>query len=182
MARLEVRVNDALGHLFPVGIVESWSLCPEDEGWTQRQPSGIPYYDYVQKYEALPNTFNPVQFDPAKWAAAAKRAGMKYMVFTTKHHDGFNMYDTKQSDYKITAPNVPFSKDPRADVTKEVFNAFRKEGIHIGAYYSKPDWHVDSYWWDYFPRKTVTPATTWLNTPSAGIPSRSSPSTRSRNS
>ncbi|MGN6508934.1 MAG: alpha-L-fucosidase, partial [Chitinophaga sp.] len=57
------------------GIVESWSLCPEDEGWTQRKPAGIPYYEYVQKYEALPNTFNPVKFDPAKWAAAAKRAG-----------------------------------------------------------------------------------------------------------
>ncbi|WP_423736544.1 alpha-L-fucosidase [Chitinophaga caseinilytica] len=140
------------------GIVESWSLCPEDEGWTQRQPAGVPYYEYVKKYEALPNTFNPVNFDPAKWAAAAKKAGMRYMVFTTKHHDGFNMFDTKQSDYKITAPNVPFSKDPRADVTKEVFNAFRKEGIHIGAYFSKPDWHVDSYWWSYFPPKDRNPS------------------------
>lgn len=140
------------------GIVESWSLCPEDEGWTQRKPAGIPYYEYVQKYEALANTFNPVKFDPAKWAAAAKKAGMKYMVFTTKHHDGFNMFDTKQSDYKITAPNVPFSKDPRADVTKETFNAFRKEGIRIGAYFSKPDWNVDSYWWPYFPPKDRNPS------------------------
>ncbi|RPD41299.1 alpha-L-fucosidase [Chitinophaga barathri] len=140
------------------GVVESWSICPEDEGWTQRKPAGIPYYEYVQKYEALAKTFNPVKFDPAKWAAAAKRAGMKYMVFTTKHHDGFNMFDTKQSDYKITSPNVPFSKDPRADVTKETFNAFRKEGIHIGAYFSKPDWHVDSYWWSYFPPKDRNPS------------------------
>ena len=140
------------------GIVESWSLCPEDEGWTQRKPAGIPYYEYVQKYEALPNTFNPVKFDPAKWAAAAKRAGMKYMVFTTKHHDGFNMFDTKQSDYKITAPNVPFSKDPRADVTKETFNAFREAGIHIGAYFSKPDWHSEDYWWSYFPPKDRNPS------------------------
>lgn len=140
------------------GIVESWSLCPEDEGWTQRKPAGIPYYEYVQKYEALANSFNPVKFDPAKWAAAAKKAGMRYMVFTTKHHDGFNMFDTKQSNYKITAPNVPFSKDPRADVTKETFNAFRKEGIHIGAYFSKPDWNVDSYWWRYFPPKDRNPS------------------------
>ncbi len=88
----------------------------------------------------------------------AKKAGMKYMVFTTKHHDGFNMFDTKQSQYKITAPNVPFSKDPRADVTKETFNAFRKEGIHIGAYFSKPDWNVASYWWPYFPPKDRNPS------------------------
>ena len=139
------------------GIVESWSICPEDEGWTQREPYGIPYYEYLQKYEALANTFNPVKFDPARWAAAAKKAGMKYMVFTTKHHDGFSMFDTKQTDYRITAPNVPFSKDPRADVTKEIFNAFRKEGVHIGAYFSKPDWHSQNYWWSYFPPKDRNP-------------------------
>ena len=71
---------------------------------------------------------------------------MKYVVFTTKHHDGFNMFDTKFSDYKITAPNVPFSRNPRANVTKEVFDAFRRENFGIGAYFSKPDWHSDDYW------------------------------------
>src|SRR5690242_12692194 len=85
------------------GVVESWSICPEDEGWTQRKPAGIPYYDYLKKYEALGKTFNPVHFNPEKWAKAAKDAGMKYLVFTTKHHDGFCMFDTKQTDYKITA-------------------------------------------------------------------------------
>ncbi|ASZ09523.1 alpha-L-fucosidase [Chitinophaga pendula] len=135
------------------GVVESWSLCPEDEGWTQRKPAGIPYYEYVQKYEALGRTFNPTNFDPARWAKAAKEAGMKYLVFTTKHHDGYCMFDTKQTDYKITAPSNPFSKDPRADVTKAVFEAFRKEGIHTGAYFSKPDWHTEYYWWPYFPPK-----------------------------
>ena len=62
------------------------------------------YFDYVKAYENLQTTFNPTKFDPGKWAAAAKDAGMKYVVFTTKHHDGFCMFDTKQTDYKITSP------------------------------------------------------------------------------
>ncbi|RAJ10842.1 alpha-L-fucosidase [Chitinophaga skermanii] len=135
------------------GVVESWSLCPEDEGFTQRKPYGIPYYEYVQKYEGLAKTFNPTKFNPQRWAKATKDAGMKYMVFTTKHHDGFCMFDTKQTDYRITSPNVAFSKNPKADVTKEIFAAFRNEGIHIGAYFSKPDWNTENYWWPYFPPK-----------------------------
>lgn len=136
------------------GIVESWSLCPEDESWTQRKPEyGKSYYDYVKNYENLQTTFNPTRFDPQKWADAVKKAGMKYVVFTTKHHDGFAMFDTQQSDYKITSSKTPFSKNPKADVTKEIFNTFRKEGFKIGAYFSKPDWHSDDYWWSYFPPK-----------------------------
>lgn len=135
------------------GVVESWSICPEDEGWTQRKPAGIPYYEYIKKYEALGNSFNPVKFNPARWAQAAKAAGMQYMVFTTKHHDGYCMFDTKQTDYRITSPQGAFSKDPRANITKEIFEAFRKEGIHTGAYFSKPDWHSEYYWWQYFPPK-----------------------------
>jgi alpha-L-fucosidase len=92
-----------------------------------------------------------VKFDPAKWARAAKEAGMKYMVFTTKHHDGFCMFDTKTTDYRITSPNTPFHDDPRANVTKEIFDAFRAEGLWTGAYFSKPDWHSPDYWWPYFP-------------------------------
>lgn len=136
------------------GIVESWSLCPEDEGWTQRTKGNYKsYYEYVKDYEALGKQFNPEKFDPEKWAKAAKDAGMKYMVFTTKHHDGFNMFDTKQSDYKITADWVPFHSNAKADVTKEIFSAFRKEGFGIGAYFSKPDWHSEYFWWPYFPPK-----------------------------
>ncbi|MCJ7932540.1 MAG: alpha-L-fucosidase [Chryseobacterium sp.] len=136
------------------GIVESWSLCPEDESWTQRKPEhGTSYDEYVRNYENLQTTFNPKHFDPQKWADAVKKAGMKYVVFTTKHHDGFAMFDTKQSDYKITSSKTPFSKNPKADVAKEIFNTFRKEGFKIGAYFSKPDWHSDDYWWPYFPPK-----------------------------
>ena len=127
------------------GIVESWSICSEDVPWCRR-PAGISYVDYVKKYEDLPKTFNPVGFDPDKWATAAKDAGMKYVVFTTKHHDGFNMFDTKYSDYKITGQDVPFHTDPKANVTKEIFRSFRREGFLIGAYFSKPDWNSKDYW------------------------------------
>ena len=136
------------------GIVESWSLCPEDEGWTQRKgPYAKDYNEYTKAYENLQTTFNPVKFNPEKWVAAAKKAGMKYMIFTTKHHDGFSMFDTKQTDYKITSSKSPFASNPRSNVTKEIFGAFRKEGFSIGAYFSKPDWHSDDYWWPYFPPK-----------------------------
>ncbi|MFT3746821.1 MAG: alpha-L-fucosidase [Agriterribacter sp.] len=136
------------------GIVESWSICPEDEGWTQRKgPYSKNYFEYVKAYENLQTTFNPVNFQPEKWVAAAKDAGMKYMIFTTKHHDGFSMFDTKETDYKITDAKTPFSQNPRSNVTKEIFNAFRKDGFAIGAYFSKPDWHSNDYWWRYFPPK-----------------------------
>jgi alpha-L-fucosidase len=136
------------------GIVESWSICPEDVGWATggRKPSVADNYnDYVKKYTNLKTTFNPVNFNPQKWADAAKEAGMKYMVFTTKHHDGFCMFDTKYTDYRITDKDCPFSKDPRSNITKEVFDAFRKDNFWIGAYFSKPDWHSDYYWWKKFP-------------------------------
>ena len=135
-------------------IVESWSISPDDVGWatgarTQRNEED--YFAYLKKYEALKNTFNPTRFDPSKWAAAAKDAGMKYMIFTTKHHDGFCMFDSKYTDYKITDKDCPFSVDPRSNVTKEVFDAFRKENLWVGAYFSKPDWHSNYYWWKRFP-------------------------------
>lgn len=136
------------------GVVESWSICPEDEGWCRRDSShGKTYAEYVRNYEALQTTFDPVKFDPTKWARAAKEAGMKYMVFTTKHHDGFCMFDTKTTDYRITSHNTPFHADARANVTKHIFDAFRKEGLWTGAYFSKPDWHSPDYWWPYFPPK-----------------------------
>jgi len=126
------------------GVVESWSICSEDEPWCRRD---IPdYIAYKNKYEALKKTFNPVKFDPEAWARAAKYAGMRYVVHTTKHHDGFCMFDTRQTDYRITSAECPFSKNPRANIVKEIFDAFRREGFGIGAYFSKPDWHSPDYW------------------------------------
>jgi len=76
---------------------------------------------------------------------------MKYVVFTTKHHDGFCMFDSKYTDYKITSKETPFSANPKANITKEIFNAFRAEGLWAGAYFSKPDWHSEYYWDPKFP-------------------------------
>lgn len=130
------------------GVVESWSLCSEDEGWCVRRDDN--YTRYKANYEALKNTFNPVDYAPSKWAAAAQRAGMRYVVFTTKHHDGFCMFDTQQTDYKVTDPGCPFHAHPKANITRELFDAFRAEGLQIGAYFSKPDWHCPEYWWPNF--------------------------------
>ena len=133
-------------------VVESWSLCPEDEGWTQRKGVyAANYFDYVKAYERLQTTFYPIQFNPQKWVDAARHAGMKYMIFTTKHHDGFCMFDSRQTDYTITNARSAFSSSPRSNVTKEIFQAFRNQGFKIGAYFSKPDWHNTDYWWPYFP-------------------------------
>jgi alpha-L-fucosidase len=138
------------------GCIESWPLVEADKwarpddlpAWTER---GKDIARFRRDYFALPKTFNPTKFDPKLWARIAKQAGMRYMVFTTKHHDGFSMFDTKQTDFRVTAPDCPFSKSPRADVVRAVFDAFRAEGFGIGAYFSKSDWHSPHYWSPDFP-------------------------------
>jgi alpha-L-fucosidase len=130
------------------GIVESWSICAEDEEWCRRKNDN--YEEYKREYTDLKNTFNPIRFDPGQWAQAAKDAGMKYVVFTTKHHDGFCMFDTKTTDYKVTDPGCPFSISTKANIAKAIFDAFRAEGLWTGAYFSKPDWHSEYYWWPNF--------------------------------
>jgi alpha-L-fucosidase len=89
--------------------------------------------DYVKKYYALAATFNPVRFDPVEWARLAKLAGIEYVCFTAKHHDGFCMFDTAYSDFKIT--KTPYGKD----IAAQVADAFRNEGILVGFYYSPGD-------------------------------------------
>jgi alpha-L-fucosidase len=130
------------------GAVESWSICSEDEGWCVRRIDD--YEKYKKEYEGLKKTFNPTKFDPSKWSKAAKEAGMRYVVFTTKHHDGFCMFNTALTDYRITDKECPFSVNPKANIAKEIFDAFRKDGFWTGAYFSKPDWHSPYYWWPNF--------------------------------
>ena len=84
------------------GIVESWSICSEDVDWIPRD-STIAYEDYKKSYYKLIEKFNPTDFNPDQWADVTKAAGMKYMLFTTKHHDGFNLFNTKQTDFSIMA-------------------------------------------------------------------------------
>ena len=94
-------------------------------------------------YERLFSRFNPVDYDPEVWAKLAKKAGMKYAVFITRHHEGFNLWDTKYSDYKVT--NTPYGKD----ILRMWVDAFRKEGIKIGLYVSLFDWHHPHFTIDY---------------------------------
>lgn len=90
--------------------------------------------DYLDRYiTQLPQTFNPTRFDPDEWARQAKVAGMRYVVFTTKHHSGFCMFDTASTDFNIM--NTPYGRD----ITKEIVDAFRHYGIAIGFYFSPDD-------------------------------------------
>src|ERR1035437_6102865 len=109
-------------------------------------------HEWVKNHEHLTNEqyqkyfdeFNPDQFDPKKWAKEAKAAGMKYAVLTTKHHEGFCLFDSKYTDYK--APNT----GAKRDLVKEYVDAFRAEGIRIGFYYSLLDWHHPDYTIDHY--------------------------------
>lgn len=90
--------------------------------------------EYIEKYlNELPQFFNPEKFNPTHWAKLAKLAGMKYVVFTTKHHSGFCMWDTQTTPFNVM--NTPFKRD----ITKEIVEAFRREGLAIGFYFSPED-------------------------------------------
>jgi len=97
----------------------------------------------IKTYEKLPSFFNPTQFDPAAWVQMAKDAGMKYITITSKHHDGFAMFDSKVSDYNIVK-KTPYEKD----VLKMLAVECKKQGIKLFFYHSQLDWHHP----DYFPR------------------------------
>ena len=122
------------------GIVESWNICSED--WIVRPMDS--YYDYKKWYFGLIDEFNPTDFNPDQWARIMEEAGMKYMIFTTKHHDGFCMYDTKYTDFSIA--HGAFKNDPRKDIARHVWDAFRKKNFMMGCYFSKPDWHCEWFW------------------------------------
>lgn len=121
------------------GIVESWQLSKEDQ-WARKKPWRSDLAILRRDYWQLNEVFNPQQFNANSWAQMCQQAGFKYMLFTTKHHDGFNMFDTMQSDYKIT--NGLFG----VDVFKALSKSFHKVGLATGIYYSKPDWHSEYYW------------------------------------
>lgn len=101
-----------------------------------------------EKYDKYFKYFDPDLYDPKEWARQAKQAGMKYAVLTTKHHDGFCLFDSAYTDYKAT--NTPCGKD----LVREYVDAFRSEGLHVGLYYSLIDWHHPDFTLDvYHPRR-----------------------------
>lgn len=121
-------------HWGPVSVVGTeigWSRAGERRGYKENGTQ-IP----VERYDNLYKEFNPVAFDPAEWVSIAKSAGMKYVVLTTRHHDGFSLWDTQANDYKITSPLSPYGKD----IVGPLAEATRAGGLRFGAYYSQPDW------------------------------------------
>ena len=104
-------------------------------------------HEWVKRYERLTNeeyqkyfeVFNPDLFNPKEWARMAKQAGMKYLVITAKHHEGFCLWDSKFTDYKVT--RTPYGHD----LLKQVVQAYREEGLRVGFYYSLLDWHHPEY-------------------------------------
>jgi alpha-L-fucosidase len=114
------------------GMFIHWGLyaMPARHEWVKmREMISEEHYDLYQRY------FDPDLYDAREWARQAKAAGMKYAVMTTKHHEGFCMFDSQYTDYKAT--NTPAGRD----LVREYVDAFRAEGLHIGFYYSLIDWH-----------------------------------------
>lgn len=118
------------------GLFVHWgaSSVLGDGEWVM-EVKGIPFTDYKK----LGKIFNPQHFDASKWVGMAKNAGMKYIVFITRHHDGFSNWDTRFSDWKIT--NTPYQKDALKLLAEEC----KKQGIQLGLYYSTLDWSRDDY-------------------------------------
>ncbi|MBX5132814.1 alpha-L-fucosidase [Rhizobium lentis] len=114
------------------GMFVHWGLyaLPARHEWVKSREE-LNDADY-QKYF---DHFDPDLYDPREWARRAKAAGMKYVVLTTKHHEGFCLWDTKATDFKVT--NTPYGKD----LLRPFVDAFRAEGLRIGFYYSLIDWH-----------------------------------------
>ena len=127
------------------GLFVHWgpvSLKGTEIGWSrggERRGTGGTGEIPVEVYDNLYKQFNPVEFDAKEWVQIAKDAGMRYLVFTSKHHDGFSMFDSKLTDYKIT--NSPFKRD----VVKELADACHEGGLRLGYYYSPVDWHHPDY-------------------------------------
>jgi alpha-L-fucosidase len=121
------------------GMFIHWGLyaMPARHEWVKHNEK-ISDEDYQKYFER----FNPDLYNPKEWAAKAKAAGMKYVVITTKHHEGFCLWDSKYTDFKVT--NTPYGKD----LIKPFVDAFRAEGIRIGFYYSLIDWHHPDFPYD----------------------------------
>jgi alpha-L-fucosidase len=121
------------GHSSQQGIELSWPL------------TGVIFTDAalpsvsVEQYHSSAITFDPQQYDPVGWARAAKAAGVQYAVLTTKHHDGYVMWDTKTTDFSVM--KSPYGRD----IVRQYVDAFRAEGIRIGFYFSLADWHHPDY-------------------------------------
>jgi len=124
-------VHDRFGMFIHWGL---YAMAARHE-WVKHREK-IPNEIYDEKYF---KRFDPDLYDPDQWAAAAAQAGMKYFVVTTKHHEGFCLWDSKLTDYK--APNTPAGRD----LLRPMIEAFRRRGLKVGLYHSLIDWHHPQY-------------------------------------
>lgn len=127
------------------GLGASWGLSDEDSPWSRQGVNWTDAETYKKEYYALNRSFNPIRFQPEEWAEMAAACGFRYLILTTKHHDGFCMWDTKYTNYKVTAEDCPYHTNVHADIVRGMFDAFRSKGLGIGAYFSKADWHTPYY-------------------------------------
>lgn len=127
-------------HWGPVSLTGkeiAWSRAGERRGYPHGGAGSIP----VEVYDSLFKKFNPVKFDAEQWVQIARDAGMRYMIFISKCHDGFSNFDSKLTEYKITSPKSPF----RRDIVAELARACHKNRMPLGFYYSPPDWWHKDY-------------------------------------
>jgi alpha-L-fucosidase len=115
------------------GTEIGWSRGGERRGYKWGSGTEVP----VEEYDTLYTRFNPTLLNAKEWVQIARKAGMKYLVFTSRHHDGFSMFDTQAGNYKITSSASPF----RRDVVRELADACHQAKFGFGLYYSQPDWH-----------------------------------------
>jgi alpha-L-fucosidase len=135
----------------------AYSVAGVEASWPIMKPELFPHSSLIseREYVELPRRFNPIQYEPGAWVEMAKQAGMRYMVITTKHHDGFCMFDAPGTDYKIT--NTPYRKD----VVALLAEACHEQQMPLGFYYSPPDMHHPGF------RDTSKPAReNWYGEPS----------------
>lgn len=126
-----------------LGIVESWALSDESDSgnWSQDKIDWTDINSFKHQYRTLNQSFNPVRLETDKIIAFLKNTGFEYAVIPTKHHDGFCMWGTEQTKYNVV-DSTPYGKD----VYEMFLKSCKKYGISFGAYFSKPDWYVNSYW------------------------------------
>lgn len=141
-----------------IGIIESWALSDEIERsrWSQWGIDWVDIETFKKQYYGLNKSFNPMRFDPERWANFIARNGFKYSLLPTKHHEGFCLWDTQTTTYKTTDISCPFHAHKHADMFKSLTEELRKHDVAIGAYFSKIDWHDENYWPEDFKQSGAT--------------------------
>lgn len=163
--KLEWFKDQKIGVIFHFGLYtegrmcESWPLVEEADWARDNLPlswRGLSNQEFRRNYWDLINKFNPFKLNTDKWSEICLKAGIKYALFTTKHHDGFNLYNTRYSSFKISNSNCPWHANKNVDIFNSFCKSFKDKKISVGAYYSKADWYSPFYWIPNNPLKSNT--------------------------